>query len=101
MATSALLMVQEAEKAHYKPETLDMDLDTDTADFEILEQFTMTKENCEAGSPSLNKLDKRFLSSGDSKLNESNTDYEKLLFTTHGCPIYHHERILLNNQIDI
>lgn len=101
MATSALFMVQEAEKAHYKSETLDMDLDTDTANCTTLEQFSMTKENWAAGSPNLNKLDKHFLSSGDTKLNENNKDYEKLLFTTHGCTIYHHERILLNNQIDI
>jgi len=102
VATSALFVVQEAEKAQsYKSETLDMDLDIDSADCTTLGQLSTTNENLAAGSPSLDKLDKHLLSSGDAKLNENGKDYEKLLFTTHGCPIYHHERILLNNQIDI
>lgn len=66
-------------------------------------RLNMTDPNimtcCPAGNSSLINSNKYLLSSTGSKSNKSNTEYENMLFETHGCSVYHHQRIkLLDND---
>lgn len=86
---------------HYGSPSLYLDT---TGDIQYAKQHSITIESCcwAAGKSSLiSNPDYKhlLLSSGDSKLNQDNTEYERMLFETHGCSIYHHQRMqLLNND---
>lgn len=69
------------------------------------DQSTAMIESCcwAAGNhSSISNADyKHFLSSNGSKPTEGYTEYEKMLFETHGCSIYHQHRLqLLDNYIE-
>ncbi|EZA57062.1 hypothetical protein DMN91_007076 [Ooceraea biroi] len=93
------------------PRIQDMDWDCDSntmstnptniVNCSTLEQQPSSSTGCYqvAGNSSLISKQDHNHSDGD-VLNRSNIEYEKLLFTTHGCSVYHHQRAqLLDNRM--
>lgn len=82
------------EQMHHESSSLSIDM-IDNAQF-----LDQNIDSCHwaAGNYSLtNKPD--YILSNDYKSNKSNLDYEKMLFETHGCTIYHHQQQLDNDNI--
>ncbi|XP_076619592.1 uncharacterized protein LOC143340989 isoform X2 [Colletes latitarsis] len=86
-------------KVSYESELLHLNTNGD----ESWEQSTIINKGCcwAAGNDNLlNNSDcKHLLSSNEFKSIENNVEYEKILFETHGCSIYHLHRLqLLDND---
>ncbi|XP_020292700.1 uncharacterized protein LOC109859149 isoform X1 [Pseudomyrmex gracilis] len=105
MAMPTILTLQEVQNSsmdwtcNSSAEALDVDLDAAVC----TEQQPASSESClqtwaAGNSSSISKPDHKYLSpSNDSKSDDNSSDeYEKLLFTTHGCSAYHHQRVVLN-----
>lgn len=78
----------------------DSNADPNTVNCSILEQSSSRSTGCywAAGNSSLISKQDHNHSDGDES-SGGNTEYEKLLFTTHGCSVYHHQRAeLLDNR---
>lgn len=106
MAMPTILTIQEVQNnsmdwtCNNSAEAFEVDLDVAVCTEQPASSESCPQTWAAGNSSSISKSDHKYLSpSNDSKSDDNSSDeYEKLLFTTHGCSVYHHQRVVLNHM---